>query len=492
MDRFEIYRDISARTNGDIYVGVVGPVRTGKSTFIKRFMDKVVLGMIEDGAEKQRMIDELPQSGNGKQIMTTQPKFVPSKAVKVNFNDELSAKVRLVDCVGYFVPGAEGAQNADGTERLVKSPWKDEEITLREAAEIGTHKVIADHSTIAVLLTTDGTIGDINRLNYIAAEERAVAELKEFNKPFVVVLNSTKPEADATKKLAASLKDKYAAPVVCANVEKMEESDFLSLLETVLYEFPVSTIKVDLPKWARALPQDNELIAEIIENLKSSTQKVEKMRDAKTIENVFDQPKYEEFSAKNIDLSTGTVTYAIKIAQEEFYNLLSKECGANIADDFYLMSYMKQLVHAKREYDKIKTALDQVKETGYGIVNPTMDEMKLEEPKIISKGGTSGVQLKASAPSLHIMRVDVETEVTPALGNLEQSQAFASYMLGEFENNPQGIWNTNMFGKPLANLVKEGIDAKVQNVPEEAQIKMRKTLTKIVNERKGGIICILL
>lgn len=493
MEQFEIYNDISARTNGDIYVGVVGPVRTGKSTFIKKFMDKVVLKSLVDDADKQRMIDELPQAGNGKMIMTTQPKFVPNKAVKVSFSEEMSANFRLVDCVGYFVTGAEGNTTADGSVRMVKTPWDNQEITLEKAAEIGTRKVIEEHSTIAVLVTTDGSFTDINRLAYVSAEERVAKELTEAGKPFVIVLNTTKPETEQTFKLASALEEKYKAPVVAVNVEKMTEEDISVIMEQVLYEFPVRKIDIELPKWVRALPASDELVSEIIYNLKDTSANVKKMNDYKSLYASFEgNEKFSEFVVNKIDLATGTITYKLAVDNAEFYNLLSRQCGVEIADDFYLMSYMKHLTHAKQEYDKLKTALEQVKQTGYGIVNPTMDELTLEEPQIVTKGGSSGVKLKASAPSLHIMRVDVETEVTPALGNIEQSQAFVEYMLGEFESNPQGIWNTNMFGKPLSSLVKEGIDAKVTNIPEEAQIKMRKTLTKIVNERKGGIICILL
>lgn len=492
MENIDIYNDISARTNGDIYVGVVGPVRTGKSTFIKRFMDKVVLNNIENSAEKQRTIDELPQSASGKQIMTTQPKFVPNKAVTVTFDGNMNAKIRLIDCVGYFVPGAEGAENADGSERMVKTPWTDKEISLRESAEIGTKKVISEHSTISVLVTTDGSFTDIPRINYLQAEEKAAAELKQNNKPFVILLNTNKPEGEPTKKLINSLKEKYNTEVVAYNIEKMEEKDFANLLEKILYEFPVAKININLPKWVRALPKEDSLIADIMNILQEKVSAISKIKDASNLSLAFSDAKYKDFSVKNVNLSDGTVDYSLELDSKEFYNLLSRECNVDILDDFYLISYMKHLVYAKKEYDKIKSALDQVKETGYGVVNPSMDELKLEDPEIISKGGASGVKLKASAPSLHIMRVDVETEVTPALGNLEQSQAFADYMQSEFENNPQNIWNTQMFGKSLSSLVKEGIDAKVNNVPEEAQIKMRKTLTKIVNERKGGLICILL
>lgn len=493
MEQFEIYNDISARTNGDIYIGVVGPVRTGKSTFIKKFMDKVVLNNVADSADKQRMIDELPQSGNGKLIMTTQPKFVPNKAVKVEFSDQLAANVRLVDCVGYFVPGAEGSVTSEGASRMVKTPWQEAEMPLEQAAEIGTQKVITEHSTIAVLVTTDGSFTDINRLSYVGAEERVVKELTAAGKPFVVVLNTINPDSEQTQKLSKTLQEKYSVPVCAINVEKMDDSQFNEILEKVLYEFPVRKINVDMPKWVRALPLSDELVESIVDTLSNGTKDIVKMKDYSQAENLFDSDdRFNSFVLDKVDLATGTVTYKLDVANAEFYNLLSRQCGVEIADDFYLMSYMKHLTHAKQEYDKIKTALEQVKETGYGVVNPTMDELTLEEPQIVNKGGSSGVKLKASAPSLHIMRVDVETEVCPALGNIEQSQAFADYMLGEFENNPQNIWNTNMFGKPLSSLVKEGIDAKVNNVPEEAQVKMRKTLTKIVNERKGGIICILL
>lgn len=493
MEQFEIYERIAARTNGDIYVGVVGPVRTGKSTFIKKFMDKVVLGTLADDAEKQRMIDELPQSASGKMIMTTQPKFVPNKAVNVAFSPECSANVRLVDCVGYFVAGAEGLSGADGDLRLVKTPWQDAEMPLEKAAEIGTQKVITEHSTIAVMVTTDGSFTDINRLAYVSAEERVVAELKATGKPFAIVLNTSKPEAEATLKLAESLREKYNAPVVVKNVDKMTEADFSQLLETILYEFPVRRVNINLPKWVRALPGDDPLVAGICDNLKEASLSLNKMSDNAKIVNIFDgNTSFDAFSLANIDLATGTITYKLDVNSAEFYNLLSRQCGVEISDDFYLMSYMKLLTHAKQEYDKIKEALEQVKQTGYGIVNPTMDELQLADPEIINKGASSGVKLKATAPSLHIMRVDVEAEVCPALGSVEQSQAFADYMQSEFENNPANIWNTNMFGKSLSSLVKEGIDAKINNVPEEAQTKMRKTMTKIVNERKGGIICILL
>ena len=492
MEKFDLYKDIAMRTGNDIYVGVVGPVRTGKSTFISRFMEKLVLPNMSNVNEKARATDELPQSGAGKTIMTMQPKFVPNVAVDVTFGEGANVRVRLIDCVGYIVEGATG-HTEDGEPRMVKTPWSENDLPFEEAAEIGTSKVIKEHSTIGVLVTTDGTIGDINRVNYVKAEERVVSELKETGKPFVIVLNSADPKNEATVKLGASLEEKYNVPVVCLNVKEMEEEDITKILSEVLYQFPVKTCKFNLPHWVRALPYENEVIQEILSGLKEQTQSVKVMRDYNACTCAFSESEDVDMpKMSKLDLATGTIYYDITVKQNLFYKMLSKECGVEIPNDFYLMSYMKLLTHAKSEYDKLKAALDSVKETGYGIVMPSLDEMTLEEPQIIKKGANSGVKLKASAPSLHIMRVDVETEFSPAIGSPEQSENFAKYLLSEFETNPQGIWETNMFGKPLSFMVKEGINSKLAALPEEAQVKMRKTLTKIVNEGKGGIICILL
>ena len=492
MEKFDLYKDIAIRSGNDIYVGVVGPVRAGKSTFISRFMEKLVLPNIDNPHERTRTTDELPQSGAGKTIMTMQPKFVPNEAVKVNFGDGAEARVRLIDCVGYLIDGVSG-HTEDGEPRMVKTPWSEADLPFEEAAEIGTSKVIREHSTIGVLVTTDGTIGDLSRLNYIKAEERVVNELKEAGKPFVVVLNSTDPEASSTEKLRKSLAEKYDVPVLALNVKEMEEDDIVKILSEILYQFPVKSCKFVLPNWVRALPYENEIIQEIMAGLKAQTDGIFVMRDNNKMLSAFEGS--ENINAPklaNINLSNGVITYEISVKPSLFYKMLSNECGVEIPDDFYLMSYIKHLTHAKSEYDKLKSALDSVKETGYGVVMPSIEEMTLEEPQIIKKGANSGVKLKASAPSLHIMRVDVETEFSPAIGSPEQSESFAKYLLSEFENNPQGIWETNMFGKPLSFMVKEGINSKINSLPEEAQVKMRKTLTKIVNEGKGGIICILL
>ena len=492
MDKFEIYDDIAKRTGGDIYLGVVGPVRTGKSTFIRKFVQELILSQVKDKHEKQRIIDELPQSGAGKMVMTVQPKFVPNNAINLTFESGATAAVRLVDCVGYMIPGAMGAEE-NGAERMVKTPWAEEDMPFAEAAEIGTRKVIKDHSTIAILVTTDGSITDIDRLDYVKAEERVVRELKEAGKPFVIILNSATPASEEAKKLETALKDKYSAPVILTDVSKLNSDDIDNIITSALYEFPVRSIEFNLPKWVRALPYENPHIQTIMTEIRESVSAISKMSEHQALSAMF--AENEDINAPTLSslrLSDGTIVYDIPVAQSMFYKMLSADCGVEIQDDFYLMSYMKHLTHAKHEYDKIKSALEQVKETGYGIVTPTLDEMTLEEPQIVKKSNGSVVKLKASAPSLHIMRVDVETEVCPAVGSPEQSQTLVKYLTDGFENNPQAIWDTNMFGKPLSSFVQDGICAKLANVPEEAEVKMRKTMTKIVNENKGGIICILL
>lgn len=492
MEKFEIYDDIAKRTGGDIYLGVVGPVRTGKSTFIRKFVQELILSKVKDKHEKQRIIDELPQSGAGKMVMTIQPKFVPNNAINLTFESGATASVRLVDCVGYMIPNALGAEE-NGEQRMVKTPWAEEDMPFCEAAEIGTRKVITEHSTVAILVTTDGSVTDIDRLDYVKAEERVVRELKEAGKPFVIILNSANPQSEDAKKLEVALKDKYSAPVLLTDVAKLNSEDIDKIITSALYEFPVRSIEFNLPKWVRALPYENPLIQDITSEIRDSVNAIIKMSEHQTLGAMFaENPDIDAPTLSSLRLSDGTVIYDIPVSQKMFYKMLSEDCGVEIQDDFYLMSYMKHLTYAKQEYDKIKSALEQVKETGYGIVMPTLDEMTLEEPKIVKKSNGSMVKLKATAPSLHIMRVDVETEVCPAVGSPEQSESLVRYLTDGFESNPQAIWDTNMFGKPLSSFVQDGICAKLTNVPEEAEVKMRKTMTKIVNENKGGIICILL
>ena len=492
MNNLDIYSDIAKRTGGDIYIGVVGPVRTGKSTFITKFMQTSMLDKINNEYEKQRTIDEMPQSGAGKTIMTMQPKFIPSEAVSVNLGEGVVAKMRLVDCVGYAIDGVTGFAEGDAP-RMVKTMWSDNEMSFEEAAEIGTHKVISEHSTIAVLVTTDGSITGIPRENYINAEERVVAELKANNKPFVIVFNSKEPKNAENLELANKLKEKYQAPVLAYDISKLTSLEMEDIIKSVLLEFPVTGINFMVPRWIRALVYEDDFIQKIMNGIKSRTESVTRMSEYISLLDMFSGDEdFLPLEVEKLDMSTGEINFKINVESSLYYKTLSKECGVEILDEFHLMSSIKDLVSAKNEYDKIKVALDSVKETGYGVVNPSVSDLVLQEPVIINKNGNSSIKLKATAPSLHIMRVDVESEICPAVGSVEQSGSLVTYMMNEFENNKQEIWNKNMFGKPMNELVKDSIDGKIAGLPEEVQTKMRKTLTKIVNERKGGVICILL
>lgn len=491
MENYNIYKDITTRSGGDIYLGVVGPVRTGKSTFITNFVNKLILPNITNSYAKERAIDELPQSAQGKTIMTTEPKFVPNEAVTIDI-DDIKMKLRLIDCVGYTVKGASGYEENE-KPRFVKTPWSDSDMPFDKAAEIGTKKVITEHSNIAVLITTDGSFTDIERTSYVEAEERVVAELKQCQKPFIVVLNTTKPESAETKKLAESLENKYSTKVLPLNVKDMTENDIATIFNLLLEEFPVNTIQIKMPKWMEALPFSSSLISEIVSEVKLGTEGLEKIGDFKFKKTLFETSEnFEPVMDSKIILSEGNITINVEPKPELFYKVLSDECGVKIENDFELINNLKDLSHAKKEYDKLKVALQEVDETGYGVVIPSMDEMKLEDPEIVKQGSKFGVRLKASAPSLHIMKVDINTEVSPIVGTEQQSEDLVKYLLSEFENNPQGIWNTEMFGKSLHELVQEGLSSKLSSMPKEAQNKMRKTLGRIVNEGKGGVICILL
>ena len=491
MENYNIYKDITTRSGGDIYLGVVGPVRTGKSTFITNFVNKLILPNITNSYAKERAIDELPQSAQGKTIMTTEPKFVPNEAVTIDL-DDIKMKLRLIDCVGYTVKGASGYEENE-KPRFVKTPWCDSDMPFDKAAEIGTKKVITEHSNIAVLITTDGSFTDIDRTGYVEAEERVVAELKQCQKPFIVVLNTTKPESAETKKLAESLENKYSTKVLPLNVKDMTENDIATIFNLLLEEFPVNTIQIKMPKWMEALPFSSSLISEIVSEVKLGTDGLERIGDFKFKKTLFETSEnFEPVMDSKIILSEGNITINVEPKPELFYKVLSDECGVKIENDFELINNLKDLSHAKKEYDKLKVALQEVDETGYGVVIPSMDEMKLEDPEIVKQGSKFGVRLKASAPSLHIMKVDINTEVSPIVGTEQQSEDLVKYLLSEFENNPQGIWNTEMFGKSLHELVQEGLSSKLSSMPKEAQNKMRKTLGRIVNEGKGGVICILL
>ncbi len=492
MSNYDIYKDIATRTKGDIYVGVVGPVRTGKSTFITKMLNALIIPNIADGYSKERTIDEMPQSGDGKSIMTTQPKFIPNESVPVVLNNDVQMNMRLIDCVGYLVDGAVGHIEND-KPRMVATPWSSDKMPFEKAAELGTQKVITSHSTVGVLVTTDGSFTSIPRENYVKAEERVVSELKACNKPFVVVLNSTHPDNAETKALVKALTDKYGVGVIATDVSAMTEQDINDIFALMLNEFPVASVCVRMPQWMQALPFEHPLITTVANAVTNAIKDINKIGDIGDNILMFEGSQdFEAVATKDVLLGEGKVVFEIKPKDDLFYRVLSEQCGHEITSEYHLVSYVKQLTAAKEQYDKFKTAIEQVKETGYGVVHPTMADMKLEEPEIVKSGGRYGVKLKASAPSLHIMQVDIETEVNPVVGSEQQSADLAKYLLEEFENNPTGIWETKMFGKSLDSLVNEGIQGKLVAMPTQVQNKMRKTLGRIVNEGKGGVICILL
>ena len=492
MSNYSIYKDIAERTKGDIYVGVVGPVRTGKSTLITKLLNKLVIPNIMDINDKERTIDEMPQSADGKSIMTTQPKFLPNEAVRVQLENDLVLNMRLIDCVGYLVEGAIGHEE-NNKPRLVKTPWSEDEMPFEKAAEIGTRKVIENHSTIGLMVTTDGSITDIPRDSYVKAEERVVLELKQTKKPFIIVLNSAHPENQETINLKASLEEKYQTRVLAINVQSLEDEDIEKIFATVLNEFPVVSVSAKLPSWMQALPYVSSIIREVSEEIMKFVKNISKIGDVPEDFELFNESEdFEPIASKTVVLGKGSVVLEIIPKPHLFYKVLSEQCGAEIASDYHLVSYIKQLSIAKAQYDKFKSALEQVNETGYGVVAPTLEEMTLDEPKIMKQGGKFGVKLRATAPSLHIMQVDIETEVNSMVGNEQQSEELAKYLLSEFENNPNSIWETKMFGTSLNHLVNEGLHNKLVAVPVETMKKMRKTMGRIVNEGKGGIICILL
>lgn len=486
-----IYTDIARRTNGDVYIGVVGPVRCGKSTFIQKFIQNFVLDNITNKHDRERANDELPQAGDGNLVMTTKPQFVPNEAVKIKVGNT-ALSVRLIDSVGFMVEGAVGAEEND-KPRLVKTPWSDEEIPFVQAAVIGTEKVINEHSTIAVAITTDGSFGDIPRKNYQEAERRTVNQLKQTNKPFVLVLNTAQPNEQKTKELADQLSKEYAVPVLPINVNELNKENVDNIMTEILKEFPIEVINIKMPKWLKPLPSDNPTIKEILDSVVSAVGETDHIGEYNTNKILFEQSEnFEPILNTNIEMGNGSITFDIVPKEGLFYRVLSEQCGTEIHDDYELVNSLKDLTQAKKKYDKLASAMQQVEETGYGIVVPTINEMELKEPEIVHQGGKCGVKLKAQAPSLHIMRVDVETEVSPIMGGYEQSEELAKYLLQEFENNPQGIWQTNMFGKSLESLVNEGLNGKLTSMPVNLQNKLRRTLGRIVNEGKGGILCILL
>ncbi|MCX8074379.1 MAG: stage IV sporulation protein A [Clostridia bacterium] len=493
MNKSDIYKDISLRTNGDIYLGVVGPVRTGKSTFIKNFMQNFVIPNIENEYKQDRAKDELPQSAAGKTIMTTEPKFVPNESIEITLDNNIKMKTRLVDCVGYLIDGAIGHME-DNLPRMVKTPWQVDEMPFSEAAEVGTKKVIEDHSTIGLVVTTDGSITDIDRSSYIKAEERVIKELKDINKPFVILLNSIHPNDSDTQKLARSLEEKYNAPVLATDVENLNENTLINIFSRILEEFPITEIGFKLPGWFSILGVDHWLKQDIINIVKNSFNRDYSLREVnELIEKIkIENTMFEKISIDSAKMEDGTIKIQMDINPEMFYRVLSEISNFEILSDADIFKLMKEFATTKLEYDKIAMALEEVKVKGYGIVTPQMDELKLEEPEIVKQGSKYGVKLKASAPSIHMIRADIETEVSPIVGSEKQSEDLVKYLLSEFENDPKKIWESNIFGKSLHELVNEGLHNKLYRMPDEAQMKLQETLQKIINEGSGGLICIIL
>ncbi|HEX3030910.1 MAG TPA: stage IV sporulation protein A [Bacillota bacterium] len=491
MERMDIFRDIAERTGGDIYLGVVGPVRTGKSTFIKRFMELMVIPNIKNVNDKERARDELPQSGAGRTIMTTEPKFIPNEAVEIAINN-LKVKMRVVDCVGYTVPGALGYEEADGP-RMVVTPWFENEIPFQQAAEIGTRKVIADHSTIGMVVITDGSIGELPRENYLDAEERVIEELKELNKPFLVVLNSIKPSSPETQELAISLETKYDVPVLTFDCAELTGENISTILEQILYEFPVNEVNINLPRWIEELEENHWLRSKFEDAVRVTVKNIRRLRDVDAaIEMLSTFDFVQQVALRSMDMGTGTATIEMTALDGLFYEVLQETTGYTLEGEHDLLRLMKELSYAKKEYDKVAHALEEVRLGGYGVVTPRLDEMNLEEPELIRQGSRFGVRLRASAPSLHIIRSDITTEITPIIGTEKQCEELVRYMLDEFEDDPVKIWQSEIFGKTLHDLVREGIQNKLHRMPENAQLKLQETLTKIVNEGNGGIICIII
>ena len=492
MDKYDLYRDIATRTGGDIYVGVVGPVRTGKSTVVKQFMEKLVVDGIKDADARARAIDEIPQSADGKTIMTTQPRFVPAEAARVSFRDNLAVNMRLIDCVGYLVAGALGGEE-DGRDRMVSTPWSEEDMPFAEAAEIGTDKVIREHSTVAVAVLTDGSFTGIPREQYIPAEEKVIAELKRTGKPFAVLLNTADPAAESARTLAAELAAKYDAPVTVAHAPSMTESDISAVMEDILLEFGVRRIDLKLPRWVQALPADDEVVREMLSAVRDMGEKVSKMKDYESIDAFFEGREFWQLpSGVELEAGEGRIEVTVRPKEDVFYRVASRESGLDITDDFSLLANIRTMAAAKSRTERLAAALEQAEATGYGVVHPTVEEMTLGEPEIIRQGQQYGVRLSASAPSLHIMRVDVKTEVSPIVGSEQQSSELLGSLLRDFEGDKQAIWQTNIFGRSLSALVADGIRSKLDLVPADAENKLRRTLGRIVNEGKGGVICILL
>ena len=486
MSGNSIYKDIAKRTGGDIYIGVVGPVRTGKSTFIHKFLNSVVVPNIDNEFDKARTVDEIPQSASGRTVMTTEPKFVPDESVKIKMEDETELNVKMIDCVGYIVDGALGG-NEDGEPRMIMTPWSEEPMTFEKAAEIGTGKVIGEHSTIGILVTTDGTIGDIPRESYVEAEERVAKELKELGKPFAIVLNSKIPENENSHSLAVSLEEKYGVPVALVNCTALNADDIREILSLVLSQFPVRSLTFNIPKWTEVLPESHPIHVSVMEKIEKFAESTDKLGDIEASLNLT-----EGINRLSVNAGDGTAEFEIPMSTDEYYSVMSELTGIEITDEKTLLSTMLRLSDIEKEYKKVEGALNDVREKGYGIVMPRPDELVLEEPKLTKQSGGWGVKVSASAESIHMIKTGIRTELCPIVGTEEQTEEVVKYLLDELEENPKRVWESNMFGKSLYDLVNDGMNAKLTNIPDESREKLGETLERVVNEGANGLICILL
>lgn len=492
MTSTNIYKDITERTKGDIYIGVVGPVRTGKSTFIKKFCETLVIPNSPADLARERMIDELPQSSAGRTIMTTEPKFIPEKGAKIIFEQNAEMNVRLVDCVGYIVPSSLGYIEND-QPRMVKTPWFEDEIPFNMAAEIGTKKVIAEHSTIGLVVTTDGSISEIPREEYEEAEERVISELAELNKPFVVLLNCVYPESAAAKELADSMSSKYNVPVIPVNCLKLNEEQIKNILSDILSEFPLKKVVVNLPGWLRGMDSDSEFKKTLISEVRSASDGIVKVSDInKFVDRLRKSSQITSAYTQTVMFGSGTVFINAGVDNSIYYEIISSVSGEKTENDHELIDNIRKLAAIKKKYEKIETALEQVNSTGYGIVMPSVDELSLEEPEIVKQGSRYGVRLKASAPSIHLMRADIKTEVAPIVGSEKQSEDLVKYLLDGFKEDPSKIWESNIFGKSLDDLVNEGLRTKLTHMPNEARMKIQQTLERVINDGCSGLICIII
>ena len=487
---YDLYNDIQSRCGGEIYIGVVGPVRTGKSTFIKRFMDLMVLPNMVESYEKERVVDELPQSAGGKTITTTEPKFIPKEAAKLSLGDGIEARVRLIDCVGYMVDGASGHME-DDAERMVKTPWFAEEIPFTQAAEIGTRKVINDHSTIGIVITCDGSFGDIPRENYLAAEERTIRELKKLKKPFVVLLNTAKPYGEEAVRIAEEIGNKYAVSVMPVNCEQLKKEDINQILENILYEFPLTMIEFYMPKWVEMLPAGHRMKVDLIGRVKEIMQQYNCIRDVKNNPVTLEGPFIKKCKMDSINMADGCIRVWLDVDDAYYYEMLSDMVGENIDNEYHLLSVLKEMAKMKKEDVKVLHAIDSVRQKGYGVVTPERDEIRLDKPEVIRHGNKFGVKIRAESPSIHMIRANIETEISPIVGSEEQAQDLIRF-ISDSSQSEAGIWETNIFGKSVEQLVNDGITGKLTMIGDESQLKLQETMQKIVNDSNGGMVCIII